>query len=176
MSFLSGRVTFLRFRVDGPKPLVFTGEHLGRLEEFKSGREKIASADVIDYGWTAGAHNLDVAFEPAKNIVNDALCVELCVEFDKLPADKLKAYYEVDLKALAAQNPTGLPNAKQKREAKESARDRLEDEAKDGRYRKRKCMPMLWDATSNEVLFGVTSYAHVDRLVSLFQQTFGFYL
>ena len=32
----------------------------------------------------------------------------------------------------------------------------------------------MWDAITNEVLFGVTSLTHVDRFVSLFQQTFGY--
>ena len=171
---MNGRVTFLRFKVDGPKPPIFTEEHLGRLEEFQSGRQKIASADGIDAGWTAGSHVLDKDLRPAKNIVNDALCFDLCVEFDKLPADKLKAYYEGNLAALAKENPTGLPSAKQKREAKESARDRLEEEAKDGRYKKRKCIPVMWDGVSNEVLLGATALTHIDRLVSLFQQTFGY--
>ena len=117
---------------------------------------------------------LDKDFQPAKNIVNDALCFDLRVDVDRLPADKMKAYYEVELKALSSQNPSGLPTAKQKREAKEAARGRLEEEAKDGRYKKSKCIPIMWDAVSNEVLLGATSPTHVDRLVSLFQQTFGY--
>ncbi|HEX4611316.1 MAG TPA: hypothetical protein VH092_24195, partial [Urbifossiella sp.] len=86
--------------------------------------------------------------------------------------DLLRAYTAVELKALTKNNPSGFPSARQKREAKEAARDRLEDEAKDGRYKKRKCFPVLWDRLSNEVLFGATSLTQVDRLCSLFEQTF----
>ena len=75
-------------------------------------------------------------------------------------------------KALLKSNPSGMPSGRQKREAKEIARDRLEREAKDGRYRKRKCFPVLWDRLSNEVLFGATSIAQVDRLCLLFKHTF----
>ena len=32
----------------------------------------------------------------------------------------------------------------------------------------------MWDGVTNEVLFDATSLTHVDRLVSLFQQTFGY--
>jgi hypothetical protein len=174
MGFFNGRVTFLRFKVDGPNPRLFTEEHLSRLEDLQAGRQRIASADGIDVGWTAGEHILDVDFNPAKNIVNEMLVFDLRIDVEKLPNDLMKAYYAVDLKALAAQNPTGQPTAKQKREAKESARDRLETEAKDGRFRRRKTVPVVWDAMSNEVLFGATSLTHVDRLVSLFQQTFGY--
>jgi hypothetical protein len=174
MGFLAGNATFLRFKVDGPNPRLFTEEHLTRLEDLRAGRQRIASADGIDIGWTAGNHFLDADFTPEKNIVNDALLVDLRVDCDRLPADRMKAYYETELKAIAAQNASGHPTAKQKREAKESARERLETEAKDGRFRKSKCVPVLWDALSNEVLFGATSLSHVDRLVSLFQQTFGY--
>lgn len=172
MAFLNGRVSYLRFRVNGSAPRHFDDEHLDRLRDRQAGRQRLASADGIECGWTAGGHCLDTAFDLEKNVVNDALCFELAIDTDKLPADRLKAYYEVELKALTANNPSGFPSAKQRREAKESARERLEEEAKDGRFRKRKCIPVMWDRLSNEVLFGATSIAHVDRLCSLFEQTF----
>lgn len=174
MGFFTGRTTFLRFQVDGPNPRIFTDEHLARLEEMQAGRQKIASADGIDIGWAAGEHVLDVDFNPLKNIVNDMLAFDLRIDVEKLPSDLLKAYTAVELKAISAQNASGQPSARQKREAKESARDRLATEAKDGRFHRRKCVPVVWDTLSNEVLFGATSLTHVDRLVSLFQQTFGF--
>lgn len=173
MGFLTGRATYMRFRAEGGRPDTFGEEHIARLDEHRAGRQRIASADGIEIGWTAGGHVLDLDFTLAKNVVNDALCFELRVDTDKLPADKLKAYYEIELKALAANNPSGFASARQKREAKQVSRERLEDEAKDGRYRKQKCVPVLWDGKSGEVLFGATSLSHVDRFLSLFKQTFG---
>ncbi|HVL11550.1 MAG TPA: hypothetical protein VM529_03240, partial [Gemmata sp.] len=173
MGFYNGRVSFLRFKVDGPAPRLFDQEHLDRLADRQAGRQRIASADGVETGWTAGDHILDTDFQLAKNIINDTLTFELRVDTDKLPADLLRAYYSVELKALSAKNPSGLPSARQKREAKETARERLEAEARDGRYRKRKCIPVLWDRLSNEVLFGATSISQVDRLCNLFEQTFG---
>jgi len=102
MGFLNGRVTAQRFRVDGPPPRLFTDEHLERLDHFRAGRDRIASIDGIECGWTAGGHILDTAFEPEKNIVNDALLFELRIDTDKLPSDLLKAYIEVELKAIVA--------------------------------------------------------------------------
>lgn len=174
MGFYTGRLTFLRFKVDGPSPRVFTDEHLERLVAFQAGRQRIASADGVEAGWSAGEHILDLDFNPAKNIISDTLTFDLRIDTDKLPTDLLKAYYAVELKAFSAENPSGFATARQKREAKESARDRLEQEAKDGRYKKRRCIPVLWDAKSNEVLFGSTSVTHVDRMVHLFQQSFGY--
>lgn len=176
MGFLAGRATFLRFRVNGPTQRTFAEDHLERLSEHAAGQQRIASADGIEVGWAAGDHILDTDFQLEKNIVADALVFDLRVDAEKLPSDLLKAYTAVELKALSANNPSGFPSAKQKREAKEIARERLEQEAKDGRYRKRKCIPVLWDAPTNELLFGATSYTHVDRLVSLFNVTYGFEL
>jgi len=176
MGFLNGRVTAQRFRVDGPPPRLFTDEHLERLDHFRAGRDRIASIDGIECGWTAGGHILDTAFEPEKNIVNDALLFELRIDTDKLPSDLLKAYIEVELKAIVAENPSGRPSPRQKKEAREAAKERLEQEAKGGRFKKRKCVPVMWDGITNTVLFGATSITHIDRLVSLFEQTFGYKL
>ncbi|MBX9580270.1 MAG: hypothetical protein K2X87_08170 [Gemmataceae bacterium] len=173
MGFFSGRASFLRFKVNGPAPRLFTEEHLDRLADRRAGRQRIASADGVETGWTAGDHVLDTDFDLAKNIINDCLHFELRVDVDKLPSDLLRAYTAVELKALSKNNPSGFASGKQRREAKEIARERLEDEAKDGRFRKRKCIPVLWDKLSNEVLFGATALTQVDRLCSLFEQTFG---
>ena len=173
MGFFNGRATFLRFKVNGPAPRLFDDEQIERLKDRMAGRQRIASADGVETGWTAGDHVLDTDFGLEKNIINDTLTFDLRVDTDKLPGDLLRAYYAVELKALSKDNPSGFASARQKREAKEIARERLEQEAKDGRYKKRKCVPVLWDRLSNEVLFGATSLTQVDRLVSLFQTTFG---
>jgi hypothetical protein len=173
MGFYTGRVSYLRFKVNGAAPRHFDDEHLERLADRQAGRQRIASADGVETGWTAGEHVLDTDFQLDKNVINDTLTFDLRVDTDKIPGDLLRAYYAVELKALTKKNPSGFPSAKQKREAKEIARDRLEQEAKDGRYRKRKCYPVLWDRLSNEVLFGATSITQVDRLCNLFEHTFG---
>jgi hypothetical protein len=173
MGFFSGRVSFLRFKVNGPSPGLFTDEHLARLTANKIGSQRVAGADGVEAGWIAGEHILDVNFDLAKNIVNDTLQFALRVDANKLPADLMRAYTALELQALASKNPSGLPSTRQKREARESARIRIEDEAKDGRFLRRKAYPVLWDAQSNELLLGSTSVTVLDRLHTLFQHTFG---
>lgn len=173
MAFLSGRVTFLRFHVGGRPPKTFGEEHLARLAEFRAGRQRLASADGVEVGWAAGEHVLDTDFDLAKNVVDDSLHFDLRVDTERPPSDLMRAYTAVELKALAKNNPSGFASARQKREAREIARERLEQEAKDGRFTKRKTVPVMWDAKSREVLFGATSLTHVERLVFLFHQTFG---
>jgi hypothetical protein len=173
MGFFTGRVTFMRFQVAGPAPNLFGPEHLERLAEHMAGKQRLLSADGVEVGWTAGQHILDVRFDMAKNIINDMLFFALRIDAQKLPSDLLRAYYQVDLEALSAGNPSGKPSMRQKREAKESARDRLEHEAKDGRFLRRKATEVVWDRLSNELYFGATSMSNIDRLLTLFKNTFG---
>src|SRR5262249_37081591 len=130
------------------------------------------SADGTAVGWTAGDHILDTRFELAKNIINDTLHLALRVDTQKVPADLLRAYTQVELETLAAQNSSGRPSARQKREARQIAQERLDAEAHDGRYVRRKAFPVLWDALSNEVLLGATSITALDHFLAHFSQTF----
>jgi hypothetical protein len=173
MGFFSGRLTFARYKITGPSPGLFGPEHLERLAAHAIGTARVASPDGVEVGWTAGDHILDTHFDLAKNIVNEALTFCLRVDQQKIPSDLLRAYTATELRAAAASNPSGRPSARQKREARDVARERLEEEAKDGRFLKRKAYPMLWDALSNELLVGTTALTIVDRLHTHFQQTFG---
>jgi hypothetical protein len=172
MGFLSGRVTYSRFRVSGASPRSFGPDHLESLAGLAAGKQRIADKDGIQIGWTAGDHVLDTRFELAKNVVNDALCFAFRVDSERLPSDLLRAYTAIELAALSANNPSGLPSARQKREARENGRERLEEEAKDGRYIRRKTYEVLWDAPSNELLIGSTSASVFDRLLPHFERSF----
>jgi hypothetical protein len=96
------------------------------------------------------------------------------VDAQKIPADMLRAYYQIELEGRTAGNPSGKPSGRQKKDAKEAAVAKLEQEAKDGRFLKRKAVPVMWDAKTNELLVGTTAVTAIDQLYSLFEQTFGF--
>ena len=157
MGFTSGRVTCMRFRVDGKAPRSFDNEFLELLAANAIGKQRIAAGDGSQAGWIAGDHILDTSFDLAKNVVNDSLHIAMRVDEIKMPSDLLRAYYQVELQALTATNPSGFPSSKQKRQAREYAKDRLETEAKDGRFLRRKAIPILWDAPSNELLVAPVS-------------------
>jgi hypothetical protein len=173
MGFFTGRVTFLRYRVDGPTPGLFGPEHLEKLSAHAIGKQQIAGKDGTEVGWIAGEDILDIGFDLAKNVVNDTLHFALRVDTQKLPADLLRAYARAELQVLAAQNPSGRPSIVQKKQAREAAREKLEVEAKDGRYLRRKAYPVLWDGPSNCLLVGTTSATVLDRLQNHFKETFG---
>lgn len=171
MSFFSGRITCTRFRVTGRGVRTFGEEHLEALAKHAIGKQRTASADGSSAGWIAADHILDTRFDLAKNIVNDALQFALRIDVQSIPSDLLRAYTQEELEGLH-DDPTRPPGAKAKREARARARQRLESEAADGRFLRRKAVPILWDGQSGELLAGTTGITALDRVVPLFRQTF----
>lgn len=171
MSFLSGGVTVQQFRVECG-PASFDESHIERLKAFAAGRDKPRAADGVGVGWSAGGHIFDTAFACDKNLRGEFLVFDLRVDSEMLPASLLKAYTEIELYTLAKDNPNGPPTARQRREARKAARDRLENEAQDGRFTKRSLIPVVWDVKAGRVWFGSAAATHVDRFAALFQQTF----
>ncbi len=173
MGFLTGRAQFVRYKVKGRAHKTFAADHLERLTTRAIGQARVISSDGVDVGWTAGDHVLDTRFDLEKNVINDALHFAFRIDQLKIPGDLLRAYTQVEMEGVAAANPSGRISASQKREARQAARDRLEEEAKDGRYLQRRTHSLLWDAPSNELLVATTAQGAIDRLLTLFQQTFG---
>ena len=173
MGFLSGRVTYVRYRVSGGSPLPFGEELLEQVERHAIGRHGAADpTDGVTTGWAGGDHVLDTSFDLAKNIVNDALHLAMRVDTDKIPGTLLKAYTRIETDARAKNNPSGYPTKAQRAEAKEAARIRAEAESADGRFRRLAHYPVLWDGQTNTLYAGATSASVLDRLMSLFRETF----
>ncbi len=173
MGFLSGRVTYTRFRVSGDAPLPFDETILDQAERHAIGRHGAPdSPEGISTGWAGGDHVLDVQFDLAKNVINDALHLAIRVDTDKIPGALLRAYTKIETDARAKTNPSGFPTKAQRAEAKEAAKMRAESEAVDGRFRRLAHYPVLWDGLSNTLYAGVTSESVLDRLKNLFRETF----
>jgi hypothetical protein len=172
MPFLKGNVSFIRLATDLAKPRAFGDAHLECLRTHRAGTQRVAAADGVEVGWAAGDSVLDTDFTELKNVYPDHLLFDFCAITNKLPSDLLNAYYQAEVAAYAKGNPSGFASSRQKREAKQAARERLEQEAKDGRFIKRKCIPVLWDSVTNAVLFGSTSAVMLARFQDLFVRTF----
>lgn len=173
MGFLNGRVTYVRFRVSGDSPLPFGEDILEQVSLHAIGRHGAADpTDGVTTGWAGGDHVLDTTFELSKNIVNDALHLAMRVDTDKIPGTLLKAYTKIETDLRARENPSGFPTKAQRAEAKEAARIRAEAEAADGRFRRLAHYPVLWDGQTNSLYIGATSASVIDKLLTLFRETF----
>jgi hypothetical protein len=166
-----GSVKFRRFTAAGKKPPRFDDDHLARLREYARPPQPLA--DGSRTGWAAGEHPADAAFDLAKNVFPDHLLWELWREEDKPPADRLKVYRGADLAALVKEGGNPAPTAKQRRQATESARERITAEARDGRWKKWTTVPVLWGLRRNDVYLGSTSAPAAGRFAALFEATFG---
>jgi len=173
MGFLNGRLTYVRYRVGGEGPLPFGEELIEKARQHLIGRHGAGEpTDGISVGWTGGNHVLDTEVDPGKNVVNDALHLALRVDTDKIPGSLLRAYTRMETDARARMNPSGTPTKAQRAEAKEAAKARAESEAADGRFRRMAHYPVLWDGQSNVVYAGTASLSVLDRLQTLFRETF----
>jgi hypothetical protein len=173
MGFLNGRVTFVRYRVAGESPLPFGPEHLEALERQSiTSRSQLDTPDGVTVGWAGGDHVLDTRFDLEKNILDDALHAGVRVDTNKIPSELLRAYTQIELDARTAENPDARPSKAQREEAKEAARARAEAEAADGRFRRRKVHPVLWDAQHDLLYVGTSSAQVLDRVAALFRETF----
>jgi hypothetical protein len=173
MAFLNGRVTYTRFQVGGDSPLPFDEADLESARRNLIGQFTVPDApDGVAIGWSGGEHVLDLTLDPAKNILDDALHLGLRVDTDKIPGELLRAYTKIEIDARAFASPTGFVTKAQREEAREAALARARAEAADGRFRRQKLYPVLWDGLTNFVYAGATSQAVLDRFVALFRATF----
>ncbi len=171
MGFLSGRITFERFRVEGAAPRQFGAEHVEVLEHFAIGRNEV-SFDQPRIGFLAGEHLLDLKFGLEKNIVNDALHGALRIDTDQVPAAIRRAWLQMELAALTVDNPSGRPTKAQRQEAKEAVEARCEEEARTGKFRRMQQFPFLWDGRQGVLYFGGSSASAIDQFKDLFAQAF----
>src|SRR5262245_9226897 len=173
MGFLNGRVPFKRYQVSGTSPLPFGDETLEQARQHLLGRHgSTDAADGIVTGWAGGDHVLDLVIEAGKNIVNDALHLAIRIDTDKIPGSLLRAYTQIEIDARAQLNPSGVATKAQREEAKEAAKQRAAAEAADGRFRRHTHYPVLWDGQTQTLYAGATSSSVLDRLQSLFRETF----
>jgi hypothetical protein len=173
MGFLSGRVTYTRYRVSGDGPLPFDEDTIEQLNAHLIGRHGSGDPqDGVSFGWAGGDHVLDTTLGLEKNVLGDCLHLGLRIDTDKIPGDLLRAYTRIETDARAAGNPSGFATKAQRAEAKEAAMIRAEAEAADGRFRRRKFIPVLWDGQANVLYAGSSTPSVLDRVMSLFRDTF----
>ncbi len=173
MAFLSGSVSFSRFRVTGGSPKRLDENLLEKIRGNRIGSERIMRSDHEEIGWIGGRHLLDCEFDIEKNILLDCLHFGMRIDANRIPPDLLRAYVQMEMDGLDSGGGNGTRPAQRRRQAREAADRRVDQEIKEGRYRRLRQFPMLLD-THNDVLYaGVTSPSVHERLHLLFKTTFG---
>ena len=174
MGFLSGSVTYCRFRVIGGSPKRLDDNLMDKFRAHAVGKQRVMRSDREEIGWTGGRHLLDRDFDVDKNVILECLHLGMRIDASKLPPELMRAYLQMELDSLGDKSPGGNGRnfAKLKKQAAEAAKARAEAEIKDGRFRSQRAFPILWDTRSDVLYLGSTSPAVVERLQRLFRETF----
>lgn len=172
MGLFKGSFSGERFVVVGEPRVGFGEADLEVLEREAVGKGGIKKDDGLEVGFTAGAHLFDLRFTYEKNLIEDCLTAAIRIDTNRPPAALVRAYTELELAAITADDPDSAPTKKQKKEAKEAALARCEDEAKTGKYRRSKTTSFLWDAQQGLVWLAASSNAVIEQFRALFESAF----
>ncbi len=81
MGFLSGSVTFERFRIVKDPTSAFGDDHLEILNQHRVGKSTGNLHEQANIGFTGGAHLLDTEFDREKNILGESMHFGIRIEF-----------------------------------------------------------------------------------------------
>lgn len=171
MGFPSGSISFRRYAVCGEQPAEIDQDVLNRLYASRFQPTELGTPAEVEYGWSGGSHVLDTEFSFERNVYSDCLHFALRVDTNKVPGELVRAYRAEEERKLAAGNPSGHISKAQKVQAKETVRQRVEEELKTGKHRRSKLVPLLWDFNGH-TLYTPASGAAYERLAEIFDRTF----
>jgi hypothetical protein len=171
MGFATGSASFARFAIVGEHPREIDQEILDKLGGFVLETGEYGVPADVEYGWCGARHILDRRFTFEHNVFADALHFAMRIDTNRIPSELKNAYYAIEEESLAASNPSGFISKNQKRDLKESVRRKIESELKEGRFRRSKLIPILWDFQTQTLLTSATNTA-AEKLHELFHRTF----
>lgn len=173
MGFDAGSITFRRFAVLGAnQPETVDQAVLDKLIEHSMKAGEFSVPEDEEYGWSGGRHIFDSQFDFEHNVYNECLSFALRIDSNKVPGSVKQAYILMEEEAVAKSNPSGFISKQQKKDVKETVRNRMEEELRDGRYRRSKLVPILWDVPRQEV-YCAASGKSLEKLHEIFERTFG---
>lgn len=172
MGFLKGPLTFECFRVREAENRGFDEEDVKKLKKYSINAVESAAIEEPDVGFLAGDHLFDQEFTLEKNVLGDALHCALRIDTNQIPAAIRRAWLQMELAVLGAENVSGKPTRTQRLEAKESVEARCQEEARTGKFRRMRQTPVLWDARQALLYFGGTSATGNDMGTELFARSF----
>ena len=173
MGFLSGSVTFQRYRVSEDPTGGFGESHLETLKKHVIGKSPGNIYEQPDVGFTGGAHLLDTEFSFEKNIIGEAMHFGVRIDSCQIPSPIKRAWMHQELASFLNDNPSGKPSKAQRTEAKEAVEDRCAQEAEKGNFKKLSEVSVLWDAVSDTIFLGGTSEKTNDTVLGLMERAFG---
>ena len=173
MGFLSGSVTFERYRITDDPTGLFGEEHIGELSNRKINSRGKNLLETPCTGFVGGAHLFDTKFSIEKNVIGEALHFGIRFDSCQIPGPIKQAWMHMELAGIMPDDQSGRPSKAQREEAKEAVEALCVAEAKKGNYMKMAVTPVLWDSKSETLFLGSSSEKSNDACLSLLNETFG---
>jgi len=173
MGFLSGSVTFERFRIVNDPTNSFGEEHLEILKEHRIGKSASNLHEQASIGFTGGAHLLDTSFDLEKNVLGEAMHFGVRIDSCSVPGPIKRAWTQIELAGIMADNLGGRPSKSQREEAKEAVEARCAAEAEKGNYKRMGETSVLWDSSTETLFLGGASEKTNDACIDLLERAFG---
>ena len=173
MGFLSGSVTFERFRIEKDPSGSFGDEHLEILKQHRIGKSNARLHEQPSIGFTGGSHLLDTEFDREKNILGEALHFGVRIDTCNIPGPIKRAWMQIELVGIMGDQLGSRPTKAQRQEAKEAVDARCELEAQKGNFKRMAETSVLWDADTETVFLGSASEKTNDSCIDLLERAFG---
>ena len=174
MPFRSGAISYRRFAVTGAAPDVLDPKLAESLRETVLGEQEPMKPGEVHCGFTGGRHIFDRAFAYEHIAFGSGLHLGFRVDTVRIPPEIKKAYIAMSEESRLQPSKDGggayLPRSA-KKEAREDAMRRIEEEISEGRYRSPKHTPLWWDFASSTLYAPVKSDSEVSALRTLMLET-----
>jgi hypothetical protein len=176
MPFRSGAISFRRFDVAGESPDLMDPKFFDALRENALGELEPIKPGEVHVGWTAGRHLFDRGFDYERVGFGSGALLGFRVDTIAIPPEIKKAYIAMaeDARLVPSKDGGGafLPRSA-KKEAREDALGRIEEEISEGRYRRPKHVPIWWDFSRATIYAPISADTQVQALRRLVHDTFG---
>jgi hypothetical protein len=168
MPFASGSVSCQRYAVIGQAGKTPTEGMLDALAEFRLEGGGVGVPDEVEVGFCGGRHVLDARFDFENCVYDEAIHVGLRIDTNRVPGELKRAYTAMEEDA--ARTDAGFLSKAQKKDAKDAAGRLMDDELREGKHRRSKMMPLLWDVP-RQTLYGPGSPSVFTKMNELFQKS-----
>ncbi|HVX10585.1 MAG TPA: hypothetical protein VHC22_05355 [Pirellulales bacterium] len=172
MGFLSGRMSFDRFRVESPEVRKFGEKQIEVLDRFAIAQAGEPGFDETRVGFTGGNHLLDTNFSVEKNVFGDILNCGIRIDTTKVPAALRTAWQAMEIDALTGGEPGRRLTKAERQEVNEAVEQRAKDEAADGRFRRMQNVSVLWDAGQRFLYLGGGGPVATEQCLDLLSRAF----
>ena len=174
MPFRSGAITYRRFAVTGERPDMLKQELFASLRDSALGELEPIKPGETHVGFTAGRHLFDRSFDYERIGFGSGLLLGYRVDSVRVPPEIKKAYIAMAEDARLQPSKDGLGSylpRTAKKEAREDAMRRIDEEITEGRYRRPKHTPIWWDFSKSTLYAPVSNDVEVKALNRLMLDT-----